>query len=123
LPAELGGLRQVEDVQRLRDQITSLTDQLDAAFAEPVRVLDPVNFKRKRTRYRGVFRSGSGYVVPFYDESGREQQRTFETARTAHDYRLIVEAADKGQIEYAGPTFKPGDITAAGGSGGGAGGG
>jgi class 3 adenylate cyclase len=110
LPDKLGGLRRVEEVQRLRAQIAALTDQLDAAFAEAIRVLDPVNFKRKRTRYRGVFRSGSGYVVPFYDESGREQQRTFESARAAREFRLVVRIAEKAPGEYTGPSVKHGEL-------------
>jgi hypothetical protein len=108
----------VEDVQRLCDQVAALTDQLDKSFREAVRVLDPVNFKRRRTRYRGVCRSGSRYLVPFYDESGREQQRTFESARAARDFRLIVEVADKAKRDYAGPTYTHGDIEAGIGNGG-----
>jgi class 3 adenylate cyclase len=104
LPVRLGGLRRAEEVQRLREQIAALTDQLDKAFHEAVRVLDPLNFKRQRTRYHGVFRSGSRYVVPFYDESGRELQRTFESARAARDFHLVVEVADKAQSEQTGPS-------------------
>lgn len=102
LPDTLGGLRRVEDVLRLRNQIAALTAQLDAGFVEASRVLDPLSFKRKRTRYRGVFRSGSRYVVPFYDESGRERQRTFESVRAARDFRLVVQVVDKAQGEDIG---------------------
>jgi hypothetical protein len=92
----------VEDVLRLRDQIAALTAQLDTGFAEASRVLDPLSFKRKRTRYRGVFRSGNRYVVPFYDESGREQQRTFDSVRAARDFRLVIQVIDKAQSEDIG---------------------
>jgi hypothetical protein len=53
-----------------------------------------------------------------YDESGREQQRTFESARAARDFRLIVEVADKAKRDYAGPTYTHGDIEAGIGNGG-----
>ena len=92
----------MENVQRLREQIAALTDQLDKAFADASRIFDPLTFKRRRTRYRGVFYSGSRYVVPFYDESGREQQRTFETARAARDFRLLIQVADNARSEYTG---------------------
>jgi class 3 adenylate cyclase len=107
---KLPALRGVESVQRLHAQISALTDQLDEGFAQAVRVLDPLSFKRRRTRYRGVFRSGSRYVVPFYDDSGIEQQRTFESAQAARDFRFLVQLTDKKQTEYAGPSINHGHV-------------
>jgi hypothetical protein len=39
---------------------------------------------------RAGVHAGSRYLVPFYDESGRELQRTFEIARGARDFRIVA---------------------------------
>jgi hypothetical protein len=103
LPGRLDALRTEREITRLRDQVTTATDDLDKTLGAAARALDPLSFKLSRTRHRGVYRTGTRYLVPYVDEQGSERARDFDTLAQAHDFRLSVQAAEKAQKEYSGP--------------------
>jgi class 3 adenylate cyclase len=90
LAEELNGLRTVEGIGSLRERVVATTEQLDEAFKQAARALDPMSYRLTRTRRRGIYRSGHKYVVPYLDEVGNERQREFETSKEARNFRLRV---------------------------------
>ena len=62
-----------------------------------------MSFKLKRTRHRGVYRSGPRFVVPFTDDAGNDRQRVFQTLDEARQFRLVVIAAERAREDYDAP--------------------
>lgn len=93
----LDALRTAQEITLLHEQVTTATDQLDQALARAARALDPSSFKLARTRHRGVFRSGSRYVVPYQDELGRDRRREFETLAEACHFKTALRLTEKAQ--------------------------
>jgi class 3 adenylate cyclase len=91
----------------LRERVEAATGELDAAVTDAASMLDPLSFRLRRTRYRGVYRSGSRYVVPFVDELGADRRREFDTVAQARDFRAAVHIVGTTQIGYTGPRFPP----------------
>ncbi len=85
-----------------------------------------MSFKLRRTRRRGVYRSGRLYAVRYFDDLGTERQREFATLKEARDFRWTLRVKEKAQADYTGPSVEGHEYTGAGGGytgGGGAGGG
>ena len=78
-------------IASLRERIVAATAELEEALAQATRMLDPVSFKLQRTRHRGVYRSGSKYVVPFVDSVGIDRQREFSTRAEARAFRETIQ--------------------------------
>jgi hypothetical protein len=105
-------------VSSARERVTAATALLDQAFGQAVATLDPSSFKLGRTRHRGVYRSGSVYVVPFEDEvTGGERRREFGTLAEARDFRTALRLAEKAQSAYTGPSYRGGEGNAGSGPG------
>jgi hypothetical protein len=97
LPSKLDALRTEREISQLRDQLSAATDELDHALASAARALDPLSYKLSRTRYRGVYRSGSRYIVPYTDEHGRDRPRDFDTLAEAHQFKRALCIAHRAQ--------------------------
>jgi hypothetical protein len=76
---------------------------LDEALAQAARTLDPLSFKLQLTRYRGVYRSGRKYVVPFVDTVGIDRRREFATLGQARDFKETIRRAEKAQSAFLEP--------------------
>jgi hypothetical protein len=72
LSAELATLR-----------VRAQSADLEGSLAEVRSQLGLMDLKLRRTRFRGVFRSGERYVVPYYDEVGVEHRKEFPTREEA----------------------------------------
>jgi class 3 adenylate cyclase len=79
---------------------------LDEALAAVRGQLGLMDLKLRRTRFRGVFRHGERYVVPYYDEVGVEHRKEFQTREEARSFRWTVRFAQKHNSEYTGPSYK-----------------
>jgi hypothetical protein len=99
LPGKLDSLRNEREITLLRDQLTASTDELDQALASAARALDPLSFKLRRTRYRGVYRSGARYIVPYTDEHGRDRSRDFDTLAEAQEFKRALRIARAARRE------------------------
>jgi class 3 adenylate cyclase len=97
LPSRLNESLSEKGITSLRERVASATAQLDEALTEAVNALDPVSFKLRRTRHRGVFRSGSKYVVPFLDTVGVDRRREFATLAEARDFKEALRLAEKAK--------------------------
>ena len=117
LASNLGKSRPEERLASFRGRIAAATAELDDALARAASVVDPLSFKLRRTRRRGVYSSGRKYVVPFVDELGRERRSEFETLAEAHRFRAGLRIAAKAQQEFI-PPFDKGGQYGAGSSGG-----
>ena len=93
LAGKLDSLRNEREITLLRDQLPASTDVVDQALAAAARALDPLSFKLQRTRYRGVYRSGARYIVPYTDEHGRDRPRDFDTLGEAHAFKRALRIA------------------------------
>ena len=87
LIGKLDALRTEREITSLRDELTACADELDYAFAAAARALDPLSYRLSRTRYRGVYRTATGYIVPCTDEHGRDRAREFDTLAQAHEFK------------------------------------
>ena len=95
LSAELATLR-----------VQAQSADLDGALAAARGQLGLMDLKLRRTRFRGVFRHGERYVVPYYDEVGVEHRREFPTREEARSFRWTLRFAQKHKSEYTGPSFR-----------------
>ena len=102
VPGKLEELRTRDEIDSLRERITAITDEVDEALGEAARTLDPVSYKLKRTRHRGIYRSATKYAVPFVDEAGDDRLREFDTLVEARDFRATLRISEKKQREYHG---------------------
>jgi hypothetical protein len=116
LASKLETLRTEREISLLRDQLTGATDELDQALTAAARALDPLSFRLSRTRYRGVYRSGSRYIVPYTDEHGRDRPRDFDTLSQAHEFKRALRIAHQARREVASGSIMRG-ADKAGGSG------
>jgi class 3 adenylate cyclase len=107
LPESVRRLSGEGEIAALRTQVVSSTDALDEALARAARLLDPLSYKLRRTRYRGVFRTGHKYVVPYVDSLGRDRRQEFETLFEARDFRAGIRTAEKAKSLYSGPSTGP----------------
>jgi len=107
LTAELASLR-------VRAESADLEGSLAAARSQ----LDLMDMKLRRTRYRGVFRHGERFIVPYYDEVGVEYRKEFQTRDEARSFRWSVRFAQKNKSGYTGPWFDKTSQHAGGGGGG-----
>jgi hypothetical protein len=92
------------ELSTLRVQAQSA--DLDGALAAARGQLGLMDLKLRRTRFRGVFRHGERYVVPYFDEVGVEHRREFPTREEARSFRWTVRLAQKHKSEYTGPSFR-----------------
>jgi class 3 adenylate cyclase len=90
----------------LRERVAAATANLDEAFAQAAKTVDPLSFKVRRTRHRGVYRSGRKYVVPFVDTVGVDRRREFSSRAEACDFRDAIRL----QQGWIPPEFKKGDF-------------
>jgi hypothetical protein len=97
LPDRLAGLQTGAEIESLHDRAGAATEQLDQALTQAARALDPTCYTRKRTGHRGIYSSGSRYIVPYIDEIGRERQREFDTVTQAKDFRKALRIAEKAK--------------------------
>jgi hypothetical protein len=118
LAGKLDALRAEREIVLLRDQLTAATDELDQALAAAARALDPLSFKLSRTRYRGVYRSGSRFIVPYTDEHGRDRPRDFDTLAQAHQFKRALRIAHRARSEVASGSMTGGWDNTLGGGGG-----
>ena len=107
VPGKLDELRARDEVDSLRERVTAITDEVDQALGEAARTLDPLSYKLKRTRHRGIYRSATKYAVPFVDEAGEDRLREFDTLVEARDFRAMLRISEKKQREYSGALFVP----------------
>jgi class 3 adenylate cyclase len=101
LPGKLDALRTEREITQLRDQLSAATDELDHALASAARALDPLSYKLSRTRHRGVYRTGSRYIVPYTDEHGRDRTRDLDTLSQAHQFKRALRIAHQARREVA----------------------
>jgi tRNA A-37 threonylcarbamoyl transferase component Bud32 len=92
------GTLAVEAVCALADEsaarIQDPADEADAFYQQAVaEAALEGGEKLRRTLHRGVYRQGSSYVVPYYDEQGRPGTRAFETLEGARVFRRSLRAA------------------------------
>ena len=87
-------------IASLRERVVAATAELEEALAQSTRMLDPSSFKLQRTRHRGVYRSGSKYVVPYVDSVGIDRQREFLTRAEARAFRETIQ--DPGEFRASG---------------------
>lgn len=79
---------------------------LEGTLAAARNQLGLMDLKLRGTRFRGVFRHGDRYVVPYYDEVGVEHRKEFPTREEARSFHWTVRFAQKQKGEYTGPSFK-----------------
>lgn len=84
---------------------------LEGALAAARSQLGLMDLKLRRTRFRGVFRCGERYVVPYYDEVGVEHRKEFHTREEARSFRWTVRFAQKQQSKYTRFPEGPPDIS------------
>ncbi len=97
LPERLDALRTEQEITQLHERVTTATDELDQALTSAARALDPLSFKLTRTRWRGIYRSGRRYIVPYTDQHGRDRHREFESSPEARSFRLSVQTAEQAK--------------------------
>jgi class 3 adenylate cyclase len=68
--------------------------ELQSRLAKAREALGDEGIVLKHTRHRGVFRAGNRYVVPFFDELGIEQRRTFGSLGEAHAFKRTLRLED-----------------------------
>lgn len=102
LGEKLAEFRTAEEIEAVRDRVLAVTEEVDDALGDAARSLDPLSYKLRRTRQRGIYRSGSRYAVRFVNEAGDEQLREFDTLSQASDFRTLVRIAGKNQRECHG---------------------
>src|SRR3954452_23142670 len=83
------------DITAVRARIDDATTMLDDAVTSTAAHLNPLCYKRHRTRYRGVYRSSGRYVVPYIDTLGAERLRDFESLAEARNFRAACRIAEK----------------------------
>ncbi len=86
--------------------VRARTANLDDALAAARSQLGLMDVKLRRTRFRGVFRHGERYVVPYHDEMGVEHRAEFEARDEARSFRWTVRFAQKQKGQYTGPSFR-----------------
>jgi class 3 adenylate cyclase len=96
-----------------RDRIAAGAAKLDDAVTHAVAAVGPLAFKRRRTRCRGVYRSGGRFVVPYIDAIGADRMRDFETLGQARDFRDAIRLSQKSP--YTGPQLGTKDVSSSGG--------
>jgi class 3 adenylate cyclase len=104
LPGKLGELRSGDEIDSLRERVAAVTDDVDGALDQAARILDPLSYRLKRTRHRGIYRSARRYAVVFVDATGIEQLREFDTVAQARNFRYSLRIAERSQREYSGAT-------------------
>jgi class 3 adenylate cyclase len=97
LPSKLNETLAERGIASLRERLAAATAQLDEALALAASSLDPLSFKLKRTRHRGVYRSGRKFVVPFVDTVGIDRRREFATVGEACDFKDAIRRAEKAE--------------------------
>jgi hypothetical protein len=105
LPNKLDESLEERAMVSLRERVAAATTELDEGVAQATSTLGPVSFKLRRTRHRGVYRSGRKYVVPFVDTVGVDRRKEFSTRAEACAFREAIR--DQGEIP---PEFKEGDF-------------
>jgi class 3 adenylate cyclase len=98
-PSLLTPTELLTNVQR----ITDATATLDEVVTRAAVLVGPRAYRLKRTRARGVYRSGERYVVLYADTVGSERIRDFETLHEARDFRDAIRLSQMTQ--YTGPIF------------------
>jgi hypothetical protein len=79
----------------IHQRVANATASLDEAVTAAAAAVDPLSYKLNRTRHRGIYRSGSRYLVPFIDSVGADRIRDFETLTEAHDFRDAIRITKK----------------------------
>jgi class 3 adenylate cyclase len=87
-----------EMVEVLRRALAELEARLEDARGR----LDRSALKLQRTRHRGIYRSGSRFVVPRADELGIEELDEFETLQEARDHLRSLELESRPSTAMGG---------------------
>jgi class 3 adenylate cyclase len=94
LPRKLDESLAEREIAALRERVVAATAELDEALAQATRTLGSLSFKLRRTRHRGVYRSGRKYVVPFVDTVGNARRREFSTRAEACQFREAIKRVE-----------------------------
>jgi class 3 adenylate cyclase len=94
-----------EHIGALRESVRALSRQLDAALSRVRTDSTPTMARLRRTRFRGIYRHGNRFVVPYWDETGVERRRAFEVSHEARDFRRNIRRAEKAQVEHRGSGY------------------
>jgi len=100
LPSKLDESLEERRIVSLRERVDAATAALDDALTEAAQTLDPLSFKLRRTRHRGVYRSGRKYVVPFVDTVGIDRRREFSSRAEARGFREAVREQDEIAVTW-----------------------
>lgn len=84
----------VADLGTILARARAAATELQGRLAKAREALGDAGIPLKRTRHRGVFRAGNLYVVPFFDELGIEQRRTFPTLTEARAFSRTLRFED-----------------------------
>jgi class 3 adenylate cyclase len=85
-----------QEIASLHTLVTTQTAALDHAFTKAATTLTAASLKLTRTRHRGIYRSDAAhYVVLYYDESGCEREREFDTPTAARSFLAAQRASNR----------------------------
>jgi class 3 adenylate cyclase len=79
----------------------AIATELQERLAEVMEALGDAGIALKHTRHRGVFRAGHLYVVPFFDELGIAQRRTFDSLDEAQAFSRSLRLDAKQQDAFS----------------------
>jgi class 3 adenylate cyclase len=82
------------DVEALSARVRATEQELHTPLEQVRMGLGDLGVALHRTRVRGVYRVGSRYVVPFFNEVGIEEQRQFSSLDEAHSFRRSIRLAE-----------------------------
>ncbi len=85
--AWLGVRQPVQALDGLTELVRHATRALNAALDTARLELASVSERLRRTRSRGVFRTGEAFVVPYVDEVGVDRRRRFDSLADAMSFR------------------------------------
>jgi len=88
-------LSQSGDRAEIGRRVRALTATLDAQLEQARNDLGAMSVKLRRTWVRGVYRLGSSYAVPYYDDLGVEARKEFETLSDARRFRAAIRVKEK----------------------------
>ncbi len=87
------------DLETFGGRARAAAYELQDRLAKAQKALGDAGIALKHTRHRGVFSSGSRYVVPFFDELGIEQRREFASLDEAQAFRRSLRLVESEREE------------------------
>jgi hypothetical protein len=100
--AEPAAISEVQ-VARVERRTAESVDALDAAVTHVTGVVDPLAYRLRRTRYRGVYREGADYLVPYVNHLGADVIASFDNAREAKKFRNVIRLIEDAKREIGPP--------------------